>query len=300
MAGTTRSASQSLQTLRDDGVLTLPHTIGTDEIAEIRGHFWSEVEQQFAVREDDVDTWFANPHNPAGDARARRLSGMNPVMQRLGANGTLRGAEDAIQTELDAIFGPNRWGPLDKWYSLVSFPGTEGSWTVPSTSWHNDEPIVMADHEPWSLFAFLFLDRVDRDTGPTLAVTGTHRRGQMLAAQRGVQNERDVRAFADVNSEIVSDPGALRILRVGTLLPELAATDDWFGDLVAEESTDDREQRFMQSGTSHQGIQSRVVDLSADAGDVIIFDPRCLHTFSANISNRPRQVLRLDFQRLAP
>ena len=61
----------------------------------------------------------------------------------------------------------------------------------------------------------------------------------------------------------------------------------------------------MRSGTTHHDtdngdIASQVVALAADAGDVILFDPRCLHSVSSNISNNPRQVLRIDFRRTTP
>ena len=163
---------------------------------------------------------------------------------------------------------------------------------------------------PWSIFAFVFLDRVERDTGATLAITGSHRRGELIAAESGVTNGREVRAFDHVNSGLFPDPEAIRLLPVGDLLPTLKETDEWFGDLVAREfeidgdQVDDKDhervQRFMEQGTTNEGITSHVLDLSAEAGDVILFDPRCLHSGSANVSDRPRQVLRLDFRRCAP
>lgn len=304
MAANNSSTNRPLQTFQHDGVLALPQVIDVHEIVRLRGHLWDEIEQKFAIREHNTDSWFANPHNPAGGSRGRRLSGMNSIMENLRTTGALRTAEVAIQRELDVLFGGQRWEPLPKWYSLLSFPGTEATWSVPRTSWHNDEPIVVGDHEPWSIFVFVFLDRVEQETGPTVAVTGSHRRGEVIALDKGVYSEREVRAFANVNGDIVSDPAELRVLPVGTLLQELTATNEWFSDLVAnpesEAPNDQREPRLTQQGTSQQGITSRVVDLSADAGDIILLDPRCLHTVSANVSNRPRQVLRLDFRRTAP
>ncbi len=287
------------------GILTLPQVISNDDITGLRQKFWHEIDKRFDIREQDVQSWFANPLNPAGDARAKRLSGMNPVMDALRTGGSLQTAETAIQRELDGLFGPGRWEPLDRWYSLLSFPGDQSDWMIPHNSWHNDEPIVVGDHEPWSIFAFVFLDRVDRETGPTLAITGSHRRGEIIAQHKGVRNEREVRAFEHANSGLFPNPGDLQLLPVGQLLPELAATDPWFRDLVDEDSTSGRTERFMRSGTTHHDtdngdIASQVVALAADAGDVILFDPRCLHSVSSNISNNPRQVLRIDFRRTTP
>lgn len=302
-------ASADFTTFRSDGVLRLPQVLAEPDISELRDHFWYEVEEQFEIRLGERDSWFANPYNPVG-TRARRLSGMNPVMDRLRSSGRFQPAEAAIQAQIDALFGSGKWEPLDRWYSLLSFPGTGSNWTIPQQSWHNDEPIVVGDEVPWSIFAFVFLDRVERDTGATLAITGSHRRGELIAAESGVTNGREVRAFDHVNSGLFPDPEAIRLLPVGDLLPTLKETDEWFGDLVAREfeidgdQVDDKDhervQRFMEQGTTNEGITSHVLDLSAEAGDVILFDPRCLHSGSANVSDRPRQVLRLDFRRCAP
>ena len=310
-------------TFRDAGVVRLPGVIEASTIDLLRAQLWEEIDRRFDIRFTDRNSWFANPHNPMGDARAKRLSGMNPVMAALEDSGRLSPIETAIQREIDALFGAGRWEPLDRWYSLLTFPGTEVQWTVPHNSWHNDEPIVVGDHEPWSLFVFVFLDTVDRDTGPTIAVTGSHRRGELIARKKGVRNEREVRAFATVTSGLFPEPGELQLLPVGQLLGELVATDEWFADLVSSAADDQRTKRLTQDGTtfhsnedsaqSHEGpaqcnevaaqsndvttIHNSVLCLSADVGDIIIFDPRSLHSVSPNISDRPRQVLRIDFRR---
>ncbi len=296
MAGNDRPDSENLARFRDDGVVRLCDVVAGNDITKLRSDFWHEVDQKFSIREDDPDTWFSNPHNPAGNG-SRRLSGMNPVMADLRENNKLLAAEAAIQVEVDRLFGAGRWKPLHKWYSLLTFPGEQTRWSLPHTSWHNDEPIVVGDNEPWSIFVFVFLDRVERSTGPTVAITGSHRRGEAIASEKGVRSEREVRAFDHVNSGLFADPGNLRLLPVGQLLPELTSTNEWFRDLVADTADVRRVERYMGEGTAHGGIDSRVVDLTAEAGDVIIFDPRCLHTYSANVSDRPRQILRIDFRR---
>lgn len=294
MAGPNGPTSQNLSTFRETGVLRLPNAIDEAVLATLKGHFWDQVGETFAISEHDADTWFANPHNPAGDSRGRRLSAMNPVMNSLRSADRLAAAESSIRAAIDDLFGPDRWKPLDKWYSLLSFPGSEQAWTVPRNSWHNDEPIVVGDHEPWSIFVFVFLDSVERTTGPTLAITGSHRRGEIIATEHAVRDESQVRAF---DRGLISEPGNVRLLPVGQLLPALTSTDAWFRELVEADSSGDREQRMVGAGTKRGDIESRVVDLIGDAGDIVLFDPRCLHTFSANVSTRPRQVLRLDFLR---
>jgi len=234
---------------------------------------------------------------------------MNPVMANLVSSGHLAKVQAGVHAQVDAIFGPGRWEPLDRWYSLLSFPGDASTWTVPRGSWHNDEPIVVGDPEPWSLFVFVFLDRVGLQTGPTMAVTGSHRRGEQIAVEHGVVDERQVRAF---DRGLTPDPATVRLLSVGELLPALRSSDQWFAELVdrtdpegSDDSDDhygsgDRTQRFMDEGTQHGDIISRVVGMTGNAGDIVLFDPRCLHTPSANVSTHPRQILRLDFRRTTP
>ena len=297
MALTNLRTSADSEHFREDGVLALPGVIGNDVITQLREDFWRLVSEAFAISEDDPASWFTNPYNPAGDSRSRRLSGMNPIMEGLRSSSALSTTQDVLQATVDSLFGTGRWEPLDKWYSLLSFPGSESTWDVPQSSWHNDLPIVVGDPEPWTIFVFVFLDRVERNTGPTLAVAGSHRRGEIIAAEKGAPNEREIGAFDYTNKGLISDPATLRLLPVGELLPQLSATDEWFGELVGDGPSVHREVSLMQTGTSHLDIENRVVDLTGAAGDITLFDPRCLHSFSANVSQRPRQVLRLDFRR---
>ncbi len=291
------NASENGQRFREDGLVHVPTAIDGGTIAELRSAFWQLVEDKFAIREDDPESWFLNPHNPAGGARGRRLSGMNSIMEDLVINGLLSTAQAAIQQTVDATFNAGRWEPLDRWYSLLSFPGTETVWDVPHGAWHNDLPIVVDDPEPWSIFVFVFLDVVERNTGPTVAITGSHRRGELIAADQGRAIPREVRAFDSVNSGLVADPTTLRLLPVGDLLPELTATDQWFGELLEPSLEEHRQQSLLETGTTQFDITSRVHPITGAPGDIALMDPRLLHTASANVSERPRQVLRLDFRR---
>lgn len=81
------------------------------------------------------------------------------------------------------------------------------------------------------------------------------------------------------------------------VLDPLVQEDPWFQALLQEGSPDQRIQRFLEEGNTLHGIEQKAIPLTGAAGDIIVMDPRCLHTFSANVSNLPRQVLRLDFRR---
>lgn len=287
-----------LEDFQNKGVLKLSNVIDIEKVADVQTHLWQEVNRKFSINIDEPNTWFSNANNPVGDTRAKRLNGMGSIMRDLKASGKLDEIERAIQPVIDHVFGAHTWRPLDLWYSLLSFPGSETVWNVPHKSWHNDEPIVVGDTEPWSLFVFVFLDDVSAEMGATTVVSGSHRRAESLAKALGTSNnEALINAFESVNSGLFENPNDVTLLPMDQVLDPLIQEDLWFQALVNEGSPDQRIQRFIEEGSTQKGIEQKVVTLTGAAGDIIVFDPRCLHTFSSNVSGLPRQVLRLDFRR---
>ncbi|RCW95468.1 phytanoyl-CoA dioxygenase family protein [Marinomonas foliarum] len=283
---------------QNKGVLKLSNVIDVEMLADVQTHLWQEVHRKFDIHLDKPSTWFSNVNNPIGDARAKRLNGMGSIMRELKAAGKLDDIERAIQPVIDQIFVDHTWRPLDLWYSLLSFPGSESVWNVPHKSWHCDEPAVVGDAKPWSLFVFVFLDNVTADMGATTVISGSHRRAERLAKTLGTSNNEElINAFSSVNSGLYESPKDVTLLPMDQVLDPLIQEDPWFQKLIQEGSPDQRIQRFIEEGNSLHGIEQKVVTLTGTAGDIIVFDPRCLHTFSANVSNLPRQVLRLDFRR---
>ncbi|UTV99903.1 phytanoyl-CoA dioxygenase family protein [Marinomonas rhizomae] len=283
---------------QNKGVLKLSNVIDVEKVADVQTHLWQEVDRKFGIHIDEPNTWFSNANNPVGDARAKRLNGVGSIMRDLKASGKLDDIERAIQLVIDQVFGADTWRPLDLWYSLLSFPGSESVWNVPHKSWHCDEPCVVGDAEPWSLFVFVLLDNVTTDMGATTVISGSHRRAERLAKTLGTSNnEALINAFESVNSGLFDNPNDVTLLPMDQVLDPLIQEDPWFQELVQEGSPDQRIQRFIKEGSSLHNIEQKVVTLTGIAGDIIVFDPRCLHTFSANVSNLPRQVLRLDFRR---
>ena len=290
--------SSKREDFRNEGVLKLSNVIDIENIVDVQSHIWQEVHHKFGIHIDEPSTWFANPSNPIGDARAKRLNGMGSIMRDLKASGKLDEIEGEIQSAIDQVFGAQSWQPLDLWYSLLSFPGSESAWNVPHKSWHCDEPSVVGDTDPWSLFVFVFLEDVTADMGATTAISGSHRRAERLAKTLGTSNNEElINAFDLVNSGLFDNPKDVKLLPMDQVLEPLTQQDPWFQALLKEDSADKRIQRFMTEGSVLDGIEQKVVTLTGAAGDIIVFDPRCLHTFSANVSSLPRQVLRLDFRR---
>lgn len=294
----TTAALSKQEDFLNKGVLKLNNVIDVEKVADVQAHFWQEVNRKFGIQLDEPSTWFSNANNPVGDARAKRLNGMGSIMRELKASGKLDDVERAIQSVIDQVFVANAWRPLDLWYSLLSFPGSESAWNVPHKSWHSDEPCVVGDAQPWSIFVFVFLDTVTVDMGPTTVIAGSHRRAARLAKTLGTSNnEAFINAFESVNSGLFKNPNDVTLLPMDQVLDPLVQEDPWFQALLQEGSPDQRIQRFLEEGNTLHGIEQKAIPLTGAAGDIIVMDPRCLHTFSANVSNLPRQVLRLDFRR---
>lgn len=286
-----------LKEFREKGVVHLQNVIEVEKIKNLQKDLWKQINIKFGIEENLPETWYLNQNNPAGDSRALRLNGMNSIMNALNSQGKLKLVQEELVKSYNELFGRGRWEPLDKWYSLLSFPGEELNWSVPFRSWHNDIPIVVGDKNPWSIFTFIFLDDVSEENGPTVTVTGSHRSGELLAEDIGFIDVNSLKAFSDVNTGLISGSEELRLLPVGKLLNELVERDTWFQDLTIQGEHEKRSKNFLQNGQVFKNIQHKVEPIIGSPGDIVLLDPRCLHTFSANISRSPRQILRLDFKR---
>jgi len=269
------------------GLLKLSGVVDQDVVKGVREAFWREISSRFQIYSDAPESWSAHFDGGQKAVRARRLSGMNPIMKTLTDAGELSTLQASIQQAFDETFGKNKWEPSSIWYSLLNFPGNQTEWNVPHKSWHADEPIVVGDSEPWTIFTFVFLDTVDHGGGSTTAVTGSHRRAEQLAEKIGTRDEMLIKAFESTNSGLV-DPKTVRALAPTEIVRNLAKEDAWFRNLITEGAPNSPE-------SDHS-----VVELTGDPGDLILLDPRCLHSGSDNISDRPREVIRIDFKRVSP
>jgi ectoine hydroxylase-related dioxygenase (phytanoyl-CoA dioxygenase family) len=179
---------------------------------------------------------------------------------------------------VDDVFGAGVWTPVaDQLGGLAApnLPIRDAPWSVPHTAWHVDEPTSAAREDAWGLLGFAFLDAVEPAGGATVALAGSHRRLRALAA---------------------STPGGL--VTTDEAIAALG-TEPWFADLLRPGDPGERRRRFVDEGQVSMGIPLRVVELVGEPGDLVLMDPRCLHTVSANVSRRPRLTMRTICQRLA-
>ncbi|MCO5169611.1 MAG: phytanoyl-CoA dioxygenase family protein [Planctomycetes bacterium] len=204
--------------------------------------------------------------------------GSEGVLWEVGRGPAFAPLPGALAGAVDGVFGPGAWAPVEGQHGGLAAPNfpLPGVWSVPHEAWHVDEPSGAGRAGAWGLLGFALLDEVAPGGGATVLIAGSHRRLLALADERAA-------------------PGAL--LTTDEALAALAAAEDWFADLLRPGDPAARRRRFMDEGHVSAGVSLRVVEVTGAPGDVVLMDPRCLHTVSANVSPRARLQMRLVCQR---
>jgi len=234
------------------GVVHRPGVVPIDEARAMRDCLWEAVQDLGGLVDQEGAL-----RPPPGSERAMAEVVERPAFDRLAAH---------LAHTLDAVFGAGRWAPTTGMWRGVALPNLPASidpWCVPHRHWHMDEPTSARSPHPRTLGAFVFLDRVVAGGGTTVAMTGSPRRLQALAA------------------DLAPD----RALTLEESTAGLARVEPWVDRLLQPgPDPDSRRRRFMTDGCRSANIPLRVVELTGEPGDVVLMDLRCLHAPSANAS----------------
>lgn len=206
----------------------------------------------------------------------RPAPGTEPRLWEVGRGAAFAPLDAAVAAAVDAVFGPDVWAPVADQHGGLAAPNLplpDAPWSVPHAAWHVDEPTDPMHARGWGLLGFAFLDEVGPGGGATVAIAGSPRRLHALAAQR--------------------DRG---LLTTDDAIADLAAAEPWFAALFAPGSAAAR-RHFLDAPYRSAGIPLRVVELTGQPGELVLMDPRCLHTISANASQRARLTMRLTCAR---
>ena len=153
---------------------------------------------------------------------------------------------------LAAIFGAGGWTPPGPPHLLVSFPVSR-PWSMPAGQWHVD---FGHDRPTWPVDAvkmFALLDTVEPGGGGTLLLQGGHR-----LVERAGLGDREL---------FDSDPYLKRLNAGG-------AGRDVLGETVEV-----------------HGVPICPVEVTGEAGDVVLTHMQVFHSPAPNVSSRPRQML---------
>lgn len=249
-----------------DGVVRLPAAIARGDVAAMRGEIERMLERIALVE-------------VAGALRPG--PGSSEVLWDVGRGSAFAPLPGVLGAAVNGVFGPGVWEPVAEEHGGLAAPNLPlsggGSWTVPHAAWHVDEPTSAAHERSWGMLAFAFLDDVAPGGGATVAIAGSQRRLRALAAE-------------------VAPTG---LLTTEDAMAALRRDEPWFAELFAPGGDPAaRCRRFLDEGYVSDGIPLRVVELTGAAGDVVLMDPRCLHTVSANAGSRARLQMRATCRRL--
>lgn len=250
----------------------------------MRDCVWAMLEAHGVLR-DEPSTWSAG----GGLGLVEQVGALRPgpaseeILWEVGRAPAFAPLAAALARAVDEVFGAGIWAPVANQHgglAAPNFPIRRAAWNVPHAAWHVDEPTSAAQTSAWGVLGFAFLDEVAPTGGATVAVAGSQRRLRMLAAGR-------------------AQPSAACMLTTEQAIAALSEEEPWFADLFRPGEPDDRRRRFIREGHVSRGIPLRVVELTGKPGDIVLMDPRCLHTVAANVSHRARLTMRMVCGRLA-
>jgi hypothetical protein len=206
----------------------------------------------YGFRPDDPTTW---------DDRLL-YKGVFAKLTKFGRSGRFASVATKTVTEAITAAFDDEWHERGPWgQPLITFP-TPSPWTVPHSGWHVDFPPQATASMP-ALRMFAYLSTVDAQGGGTLVVVGSHR---LVVAGDGGERAPQIRA-------------------------RLALRSEWFRDLWRRSPGEDRGARFMEEGSTVDGVDVRVVELTGRPGDHVRWHPALLHKGSPKCRTRPRFIL---------
>jgi hypothetical protein len=256
-----RLVTEQRREFDDTGLLHLPNAISEPQLFAMRENLWAELAKKYHFRPDAPEAW-----------REGQVYGLQHVGRAGGFAGMM---SPTLCGALDDLFAPDGWERPAHWGTpLVTFPFRGRRWEVPHQTWHLDVYGGLGvQHAFGEVTVFAFLDSVCSEGGATVAVIGTHRLIHEFSADR--------------KAKIRSADGR-RLL---------AEAHPWLRDLWSEEFSETRKQRFMEEGAVVRGVPVKVVEISGQAGDIVVMHSSVLHAPSLNSRSKPRIVVRQSVYR---
>jgi hypothetical protein len=233
------------------GFVRLPGVFSRDAAAAMEQRVWEWLERRHGTRRDDPASWTVV--QPTGLQPLRHQAVFEP-------NG---GA--LLLEALDELLGAGGWKRPREWGGfLVSLPGAGE--TRARAPWHTDFDYRGPSDRVFGALVFSYLSDVPAGAGGTLAVAGSH---------------RVIRRFVEGRP-----PKALAPMK--TVRLALMRSDPWLAALAAEQSAASVDLAALRGEHDVAGVPVEVVELSGEAGDVVIGHPWLLHRGAPNRGESPR------------
>ncbi len=191
----------------------------------------------------------------------------SPEFERCNTERLADDMEDFVGRDRLRQRSTHAWG----WWPVNFFFGGDAPWDIPRVGWHWDGQHFRhyVDSPEQGLLVLCVFSEIAPRGGGTLVVEGSHRVVAKFLAQHPEGMEHKA-AIAEVTS-----------------------THPWFQSLTASAadeplSPDERIARFMQPSVDLEGVTLRVVETTANPGDVILCHPFLFHATSQNTRHVPR------------
>jgi hypothetical protein len=204
------------------------------------------------IARDDPATW------PSGQVHDLRGIGAGPEL------------DCGYARALDAFFGAGCWmAPKSRGQVVVTFPEV-GPWTLPARVWHTDAAYSEPLDPVWGAVMFVFLEPVKPGSGGTVVVAGSHR----VAA-------RFARSRPSVGTE-----------KMAVSRKAFYRSHAWLTALMRDDAEPATRMDRFSTEADLDGLPVRVVELTGDAGDIVLAHPLTAHCAAPNCGDRPR-VMRI-------
>jgi hypothetical protein len=243
----------------DRGHVALPGAFDPSDAAEAREFLWERLAER-GVLKDDPATW---------------TEPMVRIREVYDAPAFRACDTELIADAIEDLIGRGRWrerGQVNRWgWWPVNFAeGADRPWTVPATGWHWDGIHFRhtVDAPDQGLLLLCTFSDVVPHGGGTLVAEGSHE-----VAARFLARHPEGMALREAYRACASEHPWLSVLTGET---EDAKPDDRVRRFMDEEFVDDH------------GTRLRVVEVTANAGDVILCHPLLYHAASQNHAGIPR------------
>lgn len=241
------------------GWVKVPQAIGRKAALKAQDYLWEQVEKR-GVKRSDQTTWTEpmlrmNENYDTEEFRACDSERLSDAIEDLVGNGRWVGRGI-----------PNRWG----WWPVNFSDGSHLKWDVPTDGWHWDGIHFKhhVDSPDQGLLCLCVFSDIGPHGGGTLVAEGSHK---VIA-----------RYLAEQPNGVTLEDGIQAVNRA----------HEWFSRLTGQEVTSSNETNridyFMNQTVKVHGANLKVVETTAEAGDVFLCHPFLYHASSQNHSGIPR------------
>ena len=247
----------TLEHIRTQGWIRVKAAFSANDAAAMCDIIWRALAKA-GISRDDSSTWKkARPHH------LQHLKS-DPAFCAIGSDRTISAIDEVLEGQPWQM--PKDWGAF-----FLLFP-SRGRWDVPSTTWHVDGDYTGRLLPPCGVKVHAMLNDVGLRCGGTNILSGSHRLVHKWFAEN-------------------PPPSGTR----GAQLRDSLQRHAYIRDLCTAGDPKVRVTRFHENVEEIDGIQVRVLENTASAGDVILMHSLLLHAPpAAHLGRQPRFLLNKD------